>query len=96
MTADTKSPPALFDFDEAGELTPPIFEPSGYAVALTSYGRHHGLGPGHGFGAPCCDEARYGAIESLGRRVWIYHVCSRTRDHDEHKCDRCDETWDAA
>lgn len=90
--ADTSLPPAMFDLDTAGDLTPPIFEPAGHGVALTPYGAHEGLGPGV-FGGNCCDEALYGSIESLGRRVWIYHLCSTVGEHDEHHCDRCEVTW---
>lgn len=81
-------PTAMFDLDETGELTPPLFE----AHALTPYGRHDGLGPGI-FGAPFCGDAHYGSVESTGRRVWIWHACSRTREHDTHRCDRCEEIW---
>lgn len=95
MNVDQTLPPPMFDLDEQGELTPPIFEPAGHGVGLTPYGRHHGLGPG-AFGAPCCDAALYGSVEALGRRVWIYHVCPRRGLHLEHKCDRCDETWAVA
>jgi hypothetical protein len=89
-------PPALFDVTEDGDMRPPIFEPVApgeYSPRLTPFGAHDGLGPGV-FGGQCCDEALYGSIESSGRRVWIYHVCSRTGPHDEHKCDRCDHTWE--
>lgn len=96
MTAlDPTLPPPMFDVGEDGELNPPVFESAGHGVGLTPYGRHHGLGPGV-FGGSCCDLALYGSVESSGRRVWIYHVCSRTGLHLEHKCDRCPETWAAA
>lgn len=94
MALDTTLPPPLFDID-TGNLTPFLFEPAGHGVALTPYGRHHGLGPGV-FGAPACDQALYASIESGARRVWIYHLCPIVGAHEQHKCDRCDEQWDLA
>lgn len=93
---DLTLPPPMFDVDETGELTPPVFEPAGHGVALTPYGAHEGLGPGvwDGLGA-LCGDTRYGSVESSGRRVWLWHACSRVREHDEHKCDRCEQTWAA-
>lgn len=91
MTA-TDMPPALFDVSDDGDLTPPLLEPAGHGVALTPYGRHHGLGPGI-FGHPYCGQAHYGALESSGRRVWIWHACTQLGTHEQHQCDRCDETW---
>ncbi len=96
MNADLTLPPPMFDVGEDGDLLPPLFEPAGHGVALTAYGRHRGIGPGVYAAFPLCGEVLYGSLESSGRRVWIYHVCSRTGLHLEHKCDRCEQTWDAA
>lgn len=96
-TLDTSLPPAMFDLDETGELTPPIFEsvrPGEYGPRLTPYGAHHGIGPGVWDDMPSyCGDAHYGSVEDGARRVWVWHVCSSTGQHDEHKCARCDETW---